>query len=260
MLSFLTFLNSLPPFWHDLLNAVLIGIIGLLAAGIISFLFTRLAKKSWGRYIGNLLALLIVLYTGKVILDETNVVGVVVVLGTALTGALALGSENFASDIVSGLKLFTIRPFKVGDIVSVANGTLGEVGAITLTYTALLDCSGNRVIIRNSEIAAGKIVNYSAFPVRRVEVEIAIPANQDVDKATAAILEGIKDFSPESANEKTSPGLCSTMLWEGMVKMNVYAYVAGERNMDDLEAEKSRLLMTAVQALKMNHINLDPPD
>jgi small-conductance mechanosensitive channel len=249
---------TLPPLVRDIANAVLIGVIGILVAYILSTLFSRLSKRTWGRYVGNLIALLVVFYTVKLILDAAHGVGVVVILGTALTGALALGSENFASDIVSGLKMLTIRPFKVGDIVSVAGNTLGEVDTITLTYTALIDGSGNRIIVRNSDVAVGKIINFSAFPVHRVEVQISIPASQDIEKAVAVILEGIKDFSPESADEKTRPGVNSTLVWNGIMKLIVYAYVAGEKNMDALDADKTRLLMTTVQALKQHNIALDP--
>ncbi len=248
----------LSPFMSDILSAVFIAVAGVLVAYFISFLFARLTKRTWGRYVGNLIAFGVIIYTVKLMLDYAHGAGVVVVLGTALTGALALGSENFAADIVAGLKMFTIRPFKVGDIVSVAGGTLGEVSSITLTYTALIDGSDNRVIVRNSDIAAGKIINYSAFPAQRVEAQVSIPANQDLSRAITAIQNGIKNFSPESADQKFTPGVNCGILWNGNLRLTVYAYVSGGINMDTLDSEKNRLMMASVQALKENNINLQP--
>jgi len=250
--------DSLSPLLRDIVNALLIAIAGLLVAIILSFLFSRLSRKTWGRYIGNLVALTVVLYTAKLILDVAGGAGVVVILGTALTGALVLGSENFASDIVSGLKLFTIRPFKSGDIIQLGDGTLGEVDHTTLTYTALRDDMGNRIIVRNSEVAAGKIVNYSAFPVRRVEVRLVIPVMQDLEKAVAIIKEALKDFSPESGQEKTQPGVVAEFLWNGSMKLTVYACVAGRLDMDAVDEAKNRLMLVVVQALKKQGIALVP--
>ena len=102
--------ESLPPLVQSILNAILIGIGGALAAYLIYGLFARLTN----RYIGSLLALLIIFGTLKWMLDVADAVGLVVILGTALTGALTLGMGDLAADLVSGAKLFTTRPFRVG--------------------------------------------------------------------------------------------------------------------------------------------------
>lgn len=244
--------DSLSPVLRDVLNAVLIGVIGILVALVVSVGFSRLTKNTWGRYIGNLLAMGIIIYTVKLILDVAQGVGVVVILGTALTGALTLGSEHVATDIVAGVKLFASHPFKIGDVVCVA-GDMGEVVSISLTNTTLLGNSGDRIIVRNSAVVIGTIVNYSTRPVYRVETRISIPADQDIEKIIDVISAGLKNFSPESADETSKPGIICGDLCDGNINLTVYAFVAGGL---DIESEKMRLMVTCLRAFKLGKISL----
>lgn len=127
--------NSLSPLVRSILNAILIGTGGFLVAFLVSklssLLLSRMTGKAWGRFIGNLLALGIVIGTLTWMLNVAGAAAVVVILATALTGALSLGSENIASDLVTGVKLFATRLFQIGDNVSIANQE-GEVLEITL--------------------------------------------------------------------------------------------------------------------------------
>jgi small conductance mechanosensitive channel len=245
-------LDSLSPFLRSLIVSILIGLGGGLLALLVSVLFSRLSKRIWLRFSGNLIAAGIVIFTIKLILDTAGAVGFVVILGTALTGALSLGSEHVASDLVAGLKLFLTRPFKAGNYVSIA-GQAGEVVEVALTYTALYGDAGERVIVRNSDVVAGTIFNYSTRPIYRIEVQISIPASQDLEKAMGAILEAVKDFSPQSAEEATRPGAVCEVVSDGLMILKVYAHVSAGL---DLSAERTRLMVTALQALRQKKIEL----
>jgi small conductance mechanosensitive channel len=244
--------DSLSPFLQSLLISILIGVGGSLLAFLVSLLFSRLSKRTWLRFFGNLIAAGIVIWTIKLILDTAGAVGFVVILGTALTGAITLGSEHVASDLVAGLKLFLSRPFKAGDYVSIA-GQSGEVAEVALTFTALHGEAGDRVIVRNSDVVSGTIFNYSTRPVYRIEVQISVPASQDLEKAIEAILEAVKDFSPQSAEEDTRPGAVCEVVSDGLMNLKVYAHVSAGL---DLSAERTRLMVTALRALRQKKIEL----
>ncbi len=245
-------LDSLSPFLRSLIVSILIGLAGGLLALLVSVLFSRLSKRIWLRFFGNLIAMGIVIWTIKLILDEAGAVGVFVMLGAALTGALTLGSDDIASDLVAGLRLFLTRPFKAGDYVSIA-GQSGEVAEVMLIHTALYGDAGERIIVRNSEVVAGTIFNASTSPVQRIEVQISIPASQDLEKAMEAILEAVKDFSPQSAEEATRPGAVCEVVSEGLMILKVYAHVSAGL---DLSAERTRLMVTALRALRQTKIEL----
>jgi small-conductance mechanosensitive channel len=245
--------ESLSPLFRSVVYAILIGFVGFLVAFLISILFSRVTRKAWGRFIGNLLTFAIVIWTIKLILDVTGAVGVVVILGTALTGALSLGSEHLFSDLVAGVKLFTTRPFQVGDQVALADH-IGEVLDITLTYTVLLGEDGNQVIIRNSDVVVGTITRYSAQTDQKIEVQIAIPVDNDLEKTIAVIQDGLKEFSPQSTGEAHKPGVVCETVGNGKMKLVVYAYVSGDLNHSH---EKTRLMATTLRALKQNSISLN---
>ena len=237
---------SLPPLLQSILNAFLIGLGGLLAAYLIYVLFTRLTN----RYIGSLLALLVVIATLKWILDVASAVGLIVILGTALTGALTLGLADLASDVVSGAKLFATRPFRVGDTVSIA-GHFGKVSETTLTNTVLLVNSGSQIIVRNSDVVAGSILNYaSGTGEQRVEVQVSIPADQDLEKAVTAILEGTQDFAPQAA---ARVGVVCETISDARLILKVFGFTPANQ---DLDAEKTRLMVATLKALKKNNVRL----
>jgi small-conductance mechanosensitive channel len=244
--------ESISPLFRSVMYAILIGFGGFLVAFLISVLFSRVTKKAWGRFTGNLLTFAIVIWTIKLILDVTGAVGVVVILGTALTGALSLGSEHLFSDLVAGVKLFTTRPFQVGDQVALADHT-GEVLDITLTYIVLLGEDGNQVIVRNSDVVVGAIIKYSAHTDQKIEVQISIPVYNDLEKAIAVIQDGLRGFSPQSVNESHEPGVVCETVADGKIQLSVYAYVPGDLNQDH---EKTRLMAATLRALKQNSVSL----
>lgn len=110
------------------------------------------------------------------ILDSTGAAGIMVIAGTTLTGALVLGSETIASDLVAGVRLFTSRPFKTGDLVAIA-GQTGKVAEVALTFTSLRGNGKERMIVRNSDVLLGTIVNYSTQLMQCIEVQVSLPAS-----------------------------------------------------------------------------------
>ena len=240
------FAAALRPY----LNALLIGFGGFLLAFILSQITERvLARpmgKGWSRFVANLVALAVGIWTIKLILDTTGAAGLVVVLVTAVTGAFAIGSERFASDLVSGVSLFIARSYAVGDFVSIA-GYEGKVIGISLMMTTLESVHGDHVFIHNTDAVGGTIINYSVQPGHLVVVKVPLPVNQDVSVAVSAISEAIKDFSPELSDTLYQPNILVETGGFGYITLEVRAYVT-ERL--DYAPEKTRLFLISVNAVK----------
>lgn len=164
---------------------------------------------------------------------------------------MAIGSEGIASDFIAGLKMFTGRPFRTGDLVQ-AGGHQGTVKEILLTNTILISASGERIAIRNSDVLAGTIVNYSTRAGHMVSVQVSVSASEDLEKVIGVILAALKDFSPESAKAECAPGVTCDAVAGGQMMLVVRAYV-GEHT--DHNEEKTRLLLKTLQALKKSKIN-----
>jgi small-conductance mechanosensitive channel len=238
-------LNSLRPY----LNALLIGIGGFVLAFILSQITRRLLARpmgeGWSKFLASLVALVVAIWTIKLILDSTGGAGLFVVLVTVLTGAFAIGSERFASDLIAGINLFIARSYAVGDFVSLA-GYEGKVVAISLMTTTLESIFGDWIYIRNSEAMSGTIVNYSIQPSHLISIKFPLPIGQDLNIALPALERAIKDFSPELANTAYQPTIVVEGAEEGYLIMEVRAYVT-ERA--DYGPEKTRLFLLATNAI-----------
>ncbi len=248
-------IDGLFIFSNNLLNALLIVILGILVAFITGELLRLLLRKvigeAFSRFAANLLRLAITIWTIKIILDISGAAGLAVILVTVLTGAFALGSERFASDILAGVKLFTTRPYTVGDYVSLGEYE-GEIIEISLANTILQGVYGNHILIRNADVMDSTIVNYSVQEGRMISVLVPLPTGEDLETAFKAITEELKDFS-DMKKPPFAPSVTCEEISYGYAKLEVRAFV---KEKIDHGPDKARLMIEAVAALKKNGIAL----
>ena len=102
--------------------------------------------------------------------------------------AVGLGFQGTLSNFSAGVMLLVFRPFKVNDYV-VAGGKEGVVAEIGLFSTALDTLDNRRIYVSNTSIGAGVIENFTTHPVRRVDIDVNIAGDEDIDK-TRKVLEG----------------------------------------------------------------------
>lgn len=113
------------------------------------------------------------------------IAGVGLAIGTAWGGLLT----HFAA----GAFLQVLRPFKVGDYISVsgAEGTVREIG---LFSTTLLSADNVTTIIGNNKIYSDSIRNFSRQPHRRVDAVAKLAYSSDALAAIEKIREAIIDI------------------------------------------------------------------
>ena len=249
-----TLIEAVKPY----LNAVLIGFGGFILAFVLSQIVSRLLSKSmgkgWSRFLGSLVGFAVVLWTLKLILESTGMAGFLVVIVTAITGAFALGSESVASDLVAGVSLFFSQIYKPDDYVSIA-GYEGKVVATSLSLTTLESIDGDLIYIRNSDVTSGTIINHSVQPGHLINVQLIVPANQDLSLAVSAIEKAIEGFSPEIEKTKETyrPKVVLESAEYGYVNVQVRAYVP---EVLDYGNEKTRLYLIAHKAMQDVGLNL----
>jgi small-conductance mechanosensitive channel len=90
---------------------------------------------------------------------------------TLFTGAFGIGVgfglQNAVNNFASGLILLFERPIREGDILEV-EGTFGEVSRIGMRSTSISTAEEAEVIIPNSTLVAGKVINWSRLGRRRL--------------------------------------------------------------------------------------------
>jgi small conductance mechanosensitive channel len=133
----------------------------------------------------TLLTLVIIAAITALGVEPVSFVAVLGAAGLAVGMALQGSLSNFAA----GVMLIIFRPFNVGDYVE-AGGSAGVVQEIRIFSTILNTPDNKKVILPNSTVTGGNIVNYSANDTRRVDMVFGIGYDDDI-KAAKEILEQI---------------------------------------------------------------------
>lgn len=133
--------------------------------------------------------ILVIVITILTVLNQFGVqtASLVAVLGT-IGLAIGLALQGTLSNIASGIMLMILRPFNVGDAVDIG-GTMGIVDEIGLFVTEMHTFDNIAITMPNSQIWGSKIENYSRNNTRRVDMEIGISYDDDMDKAMKIIRE-----------------------------------------------------------------------
>lgn len=143
------------------------------------------------RFIGNTIAVvlniaLVIAILGRLGVETTSFAALIAAMGLAIGMAWAGLLGNFAA----GAFLLVLRPFKVGDFVTVGGitGTVHEIGLFVTT----LDMPDNvRTFVGNTKVFTDTIQNYTANPYRRVDLTAQISGASDPHLAIARLKERI---------------------------------------------------------------------
>jgi small conductance mechanosensitive channel len=116
--------------------------------------------------------------------------------------AVALALQGSLSNFASGVLIIVFRPFKSGDLVEVA-GISGVVERIDIFQTIFKTGDNKKIIVPNSQITGGAIVNYSAEKRRRIDLTISISYDSDL-RLAKQILHDIMQADSRVLKEPTA--------------------------------------------------------
>lgn len=182
----------------DLLVAVLILFVGLFVAGWARRATQRVVGKFSGgdQTLGPVLStvvrygILVLVFVAVLAQFGVQTTSIIAVLGAAGL-AIALALQGTLANIVAGIMLLVLRPFRVGEYID-AEGISGTVELIGLFTTDMRTADGIYVSAPNSQVWNRTITNYSRKPTRRLEIPVGIGYSDDIDKARDA-LKGLAD-------------------------------------------------------------------
>lgn len=179
-----------------LIRVAVIALVGILVIKLLTGMLDRMLdrSKSLGaikRFVHTavsvvLWVLLALTLAGDLNVDVTSIIAVLSVAGLAVSLAL----QNTMSNLAGGLVLLVTKPFTIGDYVEV-DGLSGTISAVSMAYTTLVTPENKQVFIPNSQMAATKIVNYSALGKRRMDLKLTASYNAPTARVRAAIEEAI---------------------------------------------------------------------
>lgn len=193
-------INNLSNKSVDLVLKVLAAILILLVGfKIVSIVEKRLKKP--GRF--NKIDATVKTFIISFVTIATKVIIIIVVLSivgvpmaslVTLVGscavAIGLALQGGLSNIAGGLMILIFKPFKVGDFIS-TNGMDGTVKAITIFYTTITTIDNRIVQLPNAGLSNSNIINFTANPKRRVDIDVSVAYSSDIDKVKKVLMDVI---------------------------------------------------------------------
>jgi len=172
--------------------AIAIFVIGRWVAKALRSFIKRLMNKknvdpTITGFVGNLtymglLVFVVIAALGQLGIQTTSFIAILGAAGLAIGLALQGSLANFAA----GFLMIIFKPFKVGDYIEAA-GVAGTVETIQIFTTTLKTPDNKTVIVPNSGVTGGNIVNWTLKGTRRADMVFGIGYDDDIDKAKQII-------------------------------------------------------------------------
>ena len=192
---------------QSVLRVIFILLVGMAVIRLVMGIVDRMLERSKSlttlkAYIHSVVKvalwfLLVVILADSLGIPVTSLIALLSVAGLAVSLAL----QNTLSNLAGGIMVLVTKPFEVGDYVE-ADGVGGTVSAIDLSYTTVITPDNKEIFVPNSQIAAAKIVNYTALGRRRVDLNFTASYDaptQTVKQAIREVLDAIPQIQDDPA-------------------------------------------------------------
>jgi len=123
-----------------------------------------------------------------------------------LSAVLGLAAQKTFSAMIAGFVLLFARPFVVGDWIAVHSDgeeRTGIVEDVTILNTKVQTFRDQHVLIPNDEVTSNQLINYSRNDRLRIDIEVGVDYDSDLERARAALRDGLADV--DLAQETPSP-------------------------------------------------------
>ena len=190
--------RQLIQFGFKVLAALLIYIIGAwiirrIKRGLERLFLRKRTDRAMASFITSLVSILltiilIVITIGTLGVNTSSLAALLAAGGLAIGMALSGTLQNFAG----GLMIMAFKPFKAGDYIE-ALGYAGTVTDVTIVGTHLVTFDNRKVILPNGALSGGNIVNYSYFPLRRIDITVSVEYGTDAAACKDKLTEIVKE-------------------------------------------------------------------
>lgn len=177
----------------QIIGAVLILIFGRLGASfarrsVRRFLNFRHVDQAVVSFVSSMVYFVILTVAVLAALSKFGIqtTSFIAVLGAA-GFAVGLALQGSLSNFAAGVLILLFRPFEVGDFIKAA-GVEGTVKDIHLFVTELATGDNIQVIVPNSAIMSGIIMNVTGYDKRRIDLVMLISADASIAQAKEVAL------------------------------------------------------------------------
>lgn len=193
-------IDKAVAFGIDIIIAVIIFVVGkFIIKFILKFVDRIFAKSSAdegvAKFIHSVLkvalySILAITICGQVGIETTSFAAIVA------SGGLAIGLafEGSLSNFAGGVMILIMKPFTVGDYIE-SNGVEGTVYKIDIFYTSLKTVDNKSVKLPNGTLSNSILTNYSMNDKRRVDVEVGIGYDDNIELARKELERVMNSYS-----------------------------------------------------------------
>jgi small-conductance mechanosensitive channel len=181
---------------------ILMFIVVLIVGVLVIRLVTRLMKKSMlkaklseilAEFLSRIMRMVLYVFLIFVALGflGLDVGSALIALSVVMGFVLGFAFGDTLSNMAAGFMIALTRPFKVGDYVTIS-GESGSIRVVGISLTELNTPDNKLIVIPNKLIWGSNIVNYSKFPIRRVDMQVGVSYGDDLNKVMKTIMEIVK--------------------------------------------------------------------
>ncbi|HEY5598723.1 MAG TPA: mechanosensitive ion channel domain-containing protein, partial [Kiloniellales bacterium] len=149
---------------------------------------------------------------------------IIAVLGAAGL-AIGLAMQGTLQNIAAGIMLLFLRPFRINDYID-AEGIAGTVDEVGLFTTRMRTFDGVYQEVPNSQLWNRTIKNYSRLPTRRLDIDVGISYNDDIDTAQSVLLDLLRQDTRVLA--EPAPQVLVEELAESSVNLNLRCWTKAD--------------------------------
>jgi small conductance mechanosensitive channel len=232
MSAFQTFLSTtVTELVIKILAAIVFWVVGRWLIGrVVSLMQTAMSRNSVDptltKYLGSIVAIalnvtLVLGILGYFGIQTTSFAAMLAGAGVAIGAAWSGMLGNFAA----GAFMLVLRPFKVGDFVTIG-GITGTIHELGLFGTTLITPDNVLTMVGNGKVFGDVVYNFSSLPARRVERTAQIAGSVDPLDAIARYKAALALIPNVTSSPAPEVNLLETNLLGHVIAVRPYTHTA----------------------------------
>ena len=177
------------------------------------------------------------------------------VAGVGITSVAAgFAFRDILQNFFAGILILWRRPFHIGDEIR-SGDYEGRVEEITTRSTRIHTYDGERVVIPNTDVYTRAILVRTAYPFRRVRVQVGIGYSESIEAAREAITQAVE--TTEGVLPEPGPWIYVSELATSSVEITVYFWTGSAQA--NVLAVTNRVVSRVKAALDASGIEIPYP-
>ena len=178
--------------FDTILGAVILLLLGLVVIRILMRMLKTVVErlpleKAVTGFLLSAMRIVMIVVLSTMVADKLGIpITSLVALISLFALAISLSVQDVLANVVSGIVILIAKPFTMSDYIETQSAS-GTVESIGLMYTNLLSPDNKVLMVPNRELSDGRITNYSAKSVRRVDASVRVGYEYDSHHVIAAL-------------------------------------------------------------------------